>query len=171
MVTKLALLLLLMATTVELQPGDKAPDFTAEATDGTHISLHQYLGKENVVLYFYPEDMTRGCTVEACNFRDGLDAFKKAHTVVLGVSLDDMKKHQEFVKKYNLNFPLLVDKDSAICHAYGVPVDFGKYPARWTFLIGKDGKIVQTYHEVNPKTHSVELLRDIWDYNKLHASN
>jgi peroxiredoxin Q/BCP len=159
-----------MATTVELQSGDKAPDFTAEATDGTHISLHQYLGKSNVVLYFYPEDMTRGCTVEACSFRDDLDAFKKANTVILGVSLDDKKKHEEFTKKENLNFPLLVDKDSVICRAYGVPIDFEKYPARWTFLIGKDGKIVQAYHEVHPKTHTVELLRDIWDYNKTHAA-
>jgi peroxiredoxin Q/BCP len=170
MITKLALLLLLMATTVELQPGDKAPDFTAEATDGSHISLHQYKGK-NVVLYFYPEDMTRGCTVEACNFRDALSAFTNANTVILGVSMDDRAKHEAFTKKENLNFPLLVDKDSAICHAYGVPIDFEKYPARWTFLIGKNGEIVQTYHEVHPKEHSVELLRDIYEYNKTHASN
>ncbi len=164
------LALLMIAASVELMPGDKAPDFTAEATDGSHISLHNYIGKSNVILYFYPEDMTKGCTIEACNFRDTHDKFAKANTVILGVSLDDRNKHEEFTKKDNLNFPLLVDKDSVICRAYGVPVDFEKYAARWTFLIGKDGKIIQVYHEVDPRNHATQLLEAVWEYNKAHKN-
>jgi peroxiredoxin Q/BCP len=155
------------AAAVELKPGDKAPEFNAEANDGSHISLHHYLGKFNVVLYFYPEDMTHGCTIEACKFRDDHDKFKDANTIVLGVSLDDRKKHQEFVKKDSLNFPLLVDKDSAICKAYGVPIDVN-WPRRWTFLIGKDGKIIKVYHKVDPRNHSEELLKDIAEHDAKH---
>ena len=153
-----------VTTAVELHPGDKAPDFKAESTDGTHISLSQYLGKENVVLYFYPEDMTRGCTIEACKFRDDLPKFTAAHTAILGVSLDDRKKHQEFTEKDSLTFPLLVDTDSTICHAYGVPIDIN-WPRRWTFLIGKDGKIIKVYHTVDPRHHSDELLKDIAEHD------
>jgi thioredoxin-dependent peroxiredoxin len=153
---------------VTLQPGDKAPDFTAETTTGSHISLHQYLGKENVVLYFYPADLSKGCSIEACNFRDEHPQFAKAHTVVLGVSLDSREKHEQFAKEDKLNFPLLVDTDSTICRKYGVPIAFQKYAARWTFLIGKDGKIIDTYHNVDPRTHGVQLLAAVWQYNKAH---
>jgi len=151
-----------IATTsaVNLKPGDTAPDFSAESTDGSRISLDQFQGKSNVVLYFYPEDMTSGCTIEAQKFRDDRDKFTAANTVILGVSLDDRAKHQAFTKKDNLNFLLLADIDSTICNAYGVPIN-GHQPKRWTFLIGKDGKIKQTYHSVDPKTHSEQLLRDI----------
>jgi peroxiredoxin Q/BCP len=153
-----------------LSPGDKAPNFKVESTNGKRISLHDYLGKSNVVLYFYPGDMTKGCTIEACSFRDELAQFKKANTVVLGVSLDSRKKHQEFTKKDSLNFPLLVDRDTSISRSYGVPLAFDKYLSRWTFLIGKDGKIVHVYKDVNPKTHSIALLQDVWAYNKSHPN-
>ncbi len=154
---------------VILQPGDKAPDFTAETTTGSHISLRQYRGKENVVLYFYPADLSKGCTIEACNFRDEHTQFSKAHTVILGVSLQDRASHETFTKEDKLNFPLLVDTDRALAKKYGVPIAFDKYDARWTFLIGKDGRIIQTYHDVDPRTHGVQLLSAIWTYNKEHA--
>ncbi|HZK77160.1 MAG TPA: peroxiredoxin [Candidatus Kapabacteria bacterium] len=154
---------------VHLQPGDKAPDFTAETTTGSHISLHQYRGKENVVLYFYPADLSKGCSIEACKFRDEHAQFAKAHTVILGVSLDSREKHEQFTKEDKLNFPLLVDIDSTLCGKYGVPIAFNKYASRWTFLIGKDGKIIETYHDVDPRMHGVELLAAVWQYNKQHA--
>ncbi|HET6400437.1 MAG TPA: peroxiredoxin [Candidatus Kapabacteria bacterium] len=166
----------LLATTpaggkVELLPGDKAPDFTAETTTGAHISLHQYRGKENVVLYFYPADLSKGCSIEACKFRDEHADFTKAHTVILGVSLQDRASHEKFTEEDKLNFPLLVDTNRALANKYGVPIAFGKYDARWTFLIGKDGKIIDTFHNVDPNTHSVQLLAAIWTYNKEHANN
>ena len=154
---------------VTLQPGDKAPDFTAETTTGAHISLHQYRGKENVVLYFYPADLSKGCSIEACKFRDEHADFTKAHTVILGVSLDTREKHEQFTKEDKLNFSLLVDTDSTICRKYGVPISFNKYASRWTFLIGKDGKIIDIYHNVDPNTHGVQLLAAIGTYNKEHA--
>jgi peroxiredoxin Q/BCP len=150
------------ATTVNLQPGDHAPNFSAGSTDGSQISLDQFLGNSNVVLYFYPEDMTGGCTVEARNFRDDKSKFDQANTVILGVSLDDRAKHEAFTQKENLNFPLLVDSDATICNAYGVPIDWEhRQPYRWSFLIDKAGKIVQTYHKVDSRIHSQEILKDI----------
>ena len=155
-----------LTSTVDLKPGDKAPAFTAEATDGSHISLQHYLGKSNVVLYFYPADMTSGCTVEACTFRDEISKYKAAHTVVLGVSTDSRELHQQFTAKDSLNFPLLVDTSRAICTAYGVPVADNGHAKRWTFLIGKDGKIAKVYHNVDVRAHSAELLKDIAELNQ-----
>src|ERR1017187_6682709 len=143
-----------VTATVDLKPGDNAPSFTAESTDGSQISLSHYRGKSNVVLYFYPEDMTGGCTVEARKFRDDKSKYDEANTVILGVSLDDRAKHEAFTKKENLNFPLLVDSDATICNAYGVPIDWDRrHPHRWTFLIDSAGKIVHTYRNVDAKVH------------------
>ena len=156
-------------TTVDLKPGNKAPVFSAEVTNGSHVSLNDYLGKSNVVLYFYPEDMTSGCTVEACKFRDDHDKFKAENTVILGVSTDTREMHQQFTEKDNLNFPLLVDTSHAICNAYGVPLSDNRYPKRWTFLIGKDGKIAKVYHSVDPRAHSEQLQKDIAELNQGHS--
>jgi thioredoxin-dependent peroxiredoxin len=147
--------------TLMVQPGDQAPAFSALSTDGTVISLSDFIGKQNVVLYFYPEDMTGGCTKQAQCFRDDMPKYKAANTVVLGVSLDDQEKHKQFTEKENLNFPLLVDKDGVISKAYGVPLHDGLYPSRWSFLINKEGKIVKKYEKVDPRTNSADLLKDI----------
>ncbi len=156
----------ILTSTVDLKPGDKAPAFTAESTDGSHISLHQYHGKSNVVLYFYPEDMTSGCTVEACHFRDDNAKYKDVNTVILGVSTDSREKHQQFTAKDSLNFPLLVDTSRAICDAYGVPVADNGHAKRWTFLIDKNGNIAKVYHNVDARVHSFELLKDIAELNQ-----
>ncbi len=146
---------------VTLSAGDMAPDFKAVSTDGKVISLADYKGKSNVILYFYPEDMTSGCTVEACNFRDDKSKFESLNTVILGVSMDDQDKHKQFTEKDHLNFPLLVDTDGTICKAYGVPADEDRYPHRWTFLIDKNGKIAKIYQKVAVRVHSEELQNDI----------
>lgn len=146
--------------TLMVNPGDQAPAFSAVSTDGSVISLSDFIGKQNVVLYFYPEDMTGGCTKQAQCFRDDMPKYKAANTVVLGVSLDDQEKHKKFTEKENLNFPLLVDKDGAICKAYGVPVN-DTWPERWTFLINKEGRIVKKYEKVNPTTNSADILKDL----------
>jgi peroxiredoxin Q/BCP len=160
MITILLSLLLTM-TDVTLTVGQDAPKFKAVSTDGTVISLDDFKGKSNVVLYFYPEDMTSGCTVEACNFRDDKSKFEALNTVILGVSMDPIEMHKEFTEKDHLNFPLLVDTTGTICKAYGVPASEGRYPKRWTFLIDKNGKIAKIYQQVHPKDHSVELQKDI----------
>ena len=110
---------------------------------------------------FYPEDMTSGCTVEACNFRDDKSKFEALNTAILGVSMDPIEMHKEFTEKDHLNFPLLVDTTGTICRAYGVPTSEGRYPKRWTFLIDKNGKIAKIYQQVHAREHSAELLKDI----------
>lgn len=146
---------------VTLNVGDVAPNFTAMTTDGSKVSLSDYKGKSNVILYFYPEDMTSGCTIEACNFRDDKSKFDSLNTVIFGVSLDDQNKHKEFTEKDHLNFPLLVDTDGKICEAYGVPLEENRWPHRWTFLIDKNGKIAKIYQKVAVRVHSEELQADI----------
>ena len=144
----------------QLQPGDVAPNFKAQVTDGSWLELSSLKGK-NVILYFYPEDMTGGCTIEACNFRDDRTKFDELNTVILGVSMDSLEKHKQFTEKDRLNFPLVVDADGSICRAYGVPVDEGQYPHRWTFLIDKQGKIAKVYSTVKVREHSEQLQNDI----------
>lgn len=149
-------LLAALSFMVELKEGDIAPAFSAVATDGSTITLEEYRGK-NVILYFYPEDMTGGCTIEACNFRDDKEKFDALNTVILGVSLDDINKHKQFTEKDKLNFPLLVDEGGKICAAYGVPIEDEKWPERWTFLIDKNGRVAKIYHVVSVRVHSSEL--------------
>ncbi len=139
-----------------LQPGTPAPDFTATTTGGTTVSLHDYTGRK-VVLFFYPQDDTPGCTREACGFRDSKEDFDAANAVVFGVSMDDDASHQAFTRKYNLNFPLIVDADGAICEAYGVSRK-GTWAKRVTFLIDEKGTIEKTWDEVDPTDHAAEVL-------------
>ncbi|MFI5263983.1 MAG: peroxiredoxin [Candidatus Kapaibacterium sp.] len=148
-------------TDVTLQVGQDAPKFKTTSTDGSIISLDDFKGKSNVVLYFYPEDMTGGCTAEACAFRDDKSKFDALHTAILGVSMDPIEMHKQFTEKDHLNFPLLVDTTGTICKAYGVPANEDRYPKRWTFLIDKNGKIAKIYQQVHPREHSAELQKDI----------
>lgn len=140
-----------------LQPGDKAPDFTATSTTGEEISLHDYAGSKSVVLYFYPKDDTPGCTHQACEFRDARSDYDAADAVVLGVSTDDQASHEAFTSKYSLNFPLLVDSDGTICDLYGVPRN-GDFAARITFLIAPDGTVEKVWEKVNVVGHAADVL-------------
>ena len=140
-----------------LQPGDKAPDFTATSTTGEEISLHDYAGSKSVVLYFYPKDDTPGCTHQACEFRDARSDYDAADAVVLGVSTDDQASHEAFTSKYSLNFPLLVDSDGTICDLYGVTRN-GDFAARITFLIAPDGTVEKVWEKVNVVGHAADVL-------------
>jgi len=143
--------------------GDIAPPFTAKTDSGETVSLSDFRG-QNVVLYFYPKDDTPGCTVEACGFRDALDALRAKGAVVLGISPDDEKSHARFKAKFQLNFPLLVDTEAAIAtayDAYGEKKNYGKTymgVIRKTFLIDKEGKIARAWHKVKPEGHAQEVL-------------
>jgi peroxiredoxin Q/BCP len=151
------------AIQLKLKEGDKAPEFSADTSGGGKISLADYLGK-NVILYFYPKDDTPGCTKEACAFRDHFADFKKRGAIVFGVSLDSVKSHDKFVKKFKLPFTLLADEDKKIVEAYGVWGEKSfmgrKYLGvfRVTFLIGPDGKIKKIWPEVKPEEHAAEVL-------------
>lgn len=124
---------------VTVKVGDKALDFTLISQKGEMISLSQFFGKKNVVLYFYPKDETRGCTKEACEFRDKYEVFKDLGAEVVGVSSDDMESHESFATKYDLPFILFSDKDKKIRKLYGVPSTFGVIPGTVTYVIDKLG--------------------------------
>ncbi len=139
--------------------GEPAPDFEAEAHNGETIKLAELRGK-TVVLYFYPKDDTPGCTIEAKGIRDSWEGFKKADTVVLGVSTDDNASHKAFAEKYELPFLLLPDEDEKIAKAYGVPIKSG-YAKRVTFIIDKTGKVGRVFPKVNPTGHAEEVMAAI----------
>jgi len=142
----------------------QAPTFTLPNAQGEPISLEDYRGKK-VVLYFYPKDSTPGCTTEACDFRDATQAFEENNTVILGVSADSQKRHQNFISKYELPFQLLSDVDHEVCEQYGVwqlKKNYGKEYfgiVRSTFLIDESGEIVKEWRSVKVKDHVAEALQ------------
>lgn len=144
----------------ELEAGQPAPAFALADPTGKMHRLADYRGQW-VVLYFYPKDDTPGCTKEACEFRDSYLELTRMGARVLGVSLDDVESHTKFAKKYNLPFPLLSDTDGMVAKQYGSLWGFGpvKFAKRHTFIIDPDGRIARVYRDVDPKTHSDEVLR------------
>ncbi len=145
-----------------LQVGDKAPDFDLMSDGGKQIRLRDLKGK-TVVLYFYPKDDTPGCTKEACAFRDAYPQFSKK-SMILGVSLDDVKAHQKFKKKYDLPFSLLVDDGATMSKAYGVYKKKSMYGRsfwgieRTTFIIGSEGRIQAIFPRVKVDGHSRAVM-------------
>ena len=139
-----------------------APPFTLLTDSGDSVSLSDFLGKR-VVLYFYPKDDTPGCTVQACDFRDRTSTFEKFGTVVLGVSPDSVASHADFKSKFDLDFPLLVDEDHAVCEAYGVWREKSMYGRNYwgversTFLIDEMGVVIKAWRKVKPKGHADEI--------------
>lgn len=146
-----------------LQIGDTAPDFTLLDQNGKEVSLHDFKGM-NVLVYFYPKAMTPGCTVQACELRNSESKLKDAEIVVLGISADPVKSLKKFEERDKLNFTLLSDPDHKVIESYGSwgPKKFmgREYDGihRQSFLIGKDGKIVGVFHQVNTKTHHDDVL-------------
>lgn len=146
----------------------EAPDFTLLNENGEPVSLSNFRGKK-VILYFYPKDMTPGCTTEACDFRDHHESFADLNAVILGVSGDSAERHKKFIEKYNLPFTLLVDENHEVCKKYGVWVlkkNFGKeYMGieRSTFLIDENGIIMKEWRKVRVKDHIKEVLQYLRD--------
>jgi peroxiredoxin Q/BCP len=144
--------------------GGVAPAFTLLDQEGKKVSLKEFKGKKNVVLYFYPKAMTPGCTVQACGIRDSKNALAKIDTVVLGVSPDPVAKLGRFIEKQDLNFTLLSDEDHAITEKYGA-WDLKKFMGRefmgvlrTTFIIGKDGRIKHVMSKVKTKSHHDDII-------------
>jgi peroxiredoxin Q/BCP len=146
-----------------LQIGDAAPAFEGVDQDNNTISLDDYKGKK-LVLFFYPKDNTPGCTAEVCSLRDGFDDLKAQGYELLGVSPDSSRKHQNFINKFGLPFPLLADTEKKTLEAYGVwgPKKFmGRtYDGvhRTTFIINEEGKIAQVFTKVKTKSHAAQIL-------------
>ena len=146
-----------------VKEGNKAPDFSGKNQEGQLVKLSSFKGKKNIILYFYPKDMTPGCTTEACDFRDHYKQFK--NTTILGVSIDSPERHQKFIAKYSLPFDLIADENKKIVEKYGVWQEKKLYGKtfmgiiRSTFIIDKDGVIKKIFTKVKVKGHVEEVLQ------------
>ena len=146
-----------------LAVGTKAPDFKTTDQDGKEVRLSALKGKK-VVLYFYPRDMTPGCTAEACSLRDNYKALQKAGYVVYGVSTDNEKSHQKFIQKEKLPFQLLADTDKSVHNLFGTWVEKSMYgrkymgTARITYLIDEQGLISEVIEKVDTRDHAAQIL-------------
>ena len=149
-----------------LKVGAKAPQFTLMDDKGKKFSLKDHLGKK-VVLYFYPKDLTPGCTTEACDFRDNLARIKRKKALVVGVSKDPVERHEKFRDKYDLTFPLLADEAGKVCEKYGVWQEKKLYGksfmgiVRSTFIIDEKGKIAHVFEKVKVKGHVDQVLESL----------
>jgi peroxiredoxin Q/BCP len=142
--------------------GSPAPGFHLQDQNGDWHDLQDYQGSW-LAIYFYPKDDTPGCTTEACNFRDNIYAFKAIGASVVGISVDDVGSHKEFSEKYKLPFVILADEDGETAKAYGVLRDWKlvQIASRQSFLVNPEGVIVKHYEDVDPDTHTQQVLTDL----------
>ena len=151
---------------MSIELNTKAPDFTADTDGGGKITLSENKGKW-IVLYFYPKDSTSGCTTEACNFRDNYERLSTLNAVILGVSPDSVKSHDNFKAKQELNFSLISDTDKSICESYGVWVEKSMYGKKYmgversTFIIDPEGNIKKIYRKVKVNGHVDTVIADL----------
>ena len=162
-----ALLKLHAADAAMPSAGQPAPTFTLPSQDGSQIALDSFKGKW-VVLYFYPKDMTQGCTIEAHNFQRDLSKFEAEDAVILGVSVDTPDSHKQFCTKEGLTFRLLADPAHKVVDEYGSLGHFGAFTIanRNTFLIDPHGKVVKVWTKVDPSHHSEEVLAALTELKK-----
>src|SRR5579864_2018869 len=147
--------------------GANAPDFTLKSQENKTVNLHDFKGQW-VVLYFYPKDMTPGCTIEAHNFQRDQAQYEKAHAAIVGVSVDPVDSHVEFCTKENLTFKLLSDVDHKVVNMYGSTQKFGasEVAARNTFILDPNGVIRKEFIKVDPNPHSAEVLAALAELEK-----
>jgi len=139
--------------------GSPAPRFRLQTSAGEYISLDDFYGNKNVVVYFYPKDFTKGCTAEACEFRDSYEEFKNLGAEVIGISNDNLKSHEAFASEHKLPFILLSDPDGSVRKSYGVKKTFGLVPGRVSFVIDKNGIVRHVFSSQSRATaHVSEAL-------------
>jgi peroxiredoxin Q/BCP len=147
--------------------GEKAPDFTLPSQMGDNVTLSEFFGKKNIVLYFYPKDESPGCTREACRFRDSYDVFTSLGAEVLGVSSQSVESHKSFATHHGLPFILLSDEDNRVRQLYGVPSSMGIIPGRVTFIIDKKGIVRHIFSsQFQPEKHIEEALKILKELEK-----
>ena len=152
---------------MKVNVGDKAPDFTLDSQTGENVTLSDFFGKKNVVLYFYPKDETPGCTREACTFRDSYELFTDLGAEVIGVSADTVESHKAFAEHHNLPFTLLSDLDNNVRKLYGATSTLGFIPGRVTFIIDKKGVVRHVFSsQFQPEKHIEEAKEGLKRINE-----
>ena len=147
-----------------LKIGDKIPSFTAKDTNGNLFESQDYIGKQPLVIYFYPKDNTPGCTTQACSFRDNYQDFKDLGAEVIGISSDTIQSHIQFKSKFNLPFILLSDNDKKIRKLFGVQNNLLVIPGRETFVTDKNGTILLIFNSMSAEIHiekALEILKKL----------
>ncbi len=144
-----------------ISAGAPAPGFVLPGRFGRLVSLAEFRGKKNVLVYFYPKDDTPGCTKEACSLRDGWKELKSRDVEVIGISRDSLVSHDAFASRYQLPFELLSDPNHSVHEAWGAwgETKWGVGPLRRSFLVGKDGQILHVFHKVDTEHHAEEVLK------------
>jgi peroxiredoxin Q/BCP len=159
---------------MQVKVGDKAPDFTLPSQMGDNVTLSEFFGKKNIILYFYPRDESRGCTKEACSFRDSYDVLTSLGAEVLGVSSQSMESHKSFANHYGLPFILLSDVDYKVRQLYGVPSTLGIIEGRVTYIIDKKGIVRHIFSsQTHPELHveeAIKILKEI-DSEQSNSTN
>lgn len=179
-----ALLITSRSFAMDLKVGDAAPKFSAQADTGDEWKSEDHVGKRVLVVYFYPADLTGGCTRQACKFRDDLSSLTDLGVEVVGVSGDTVENHKVFKQAHQLNYTLLADVKGEVAHAFGVPVSLGEKSVtvnvngkdvtltrlatakRWTFVIDRDGKIIYKNENVKPDQDSSEVAEVVRSLKK-----
>lgn len=146
---------------MKIKKGSKIPSFTLPDQHGKEVSIDDYVGKSNLVIYFYPKDDTPGCTAEACSFRDQFAVFEDAGAQVFGISSDSVDSHRRFAEKHNLPFTLLSDSEKKVRKAFDVPADMlGLIPGRVTYIVDKAGVVRHVFNsQLNTSKHVEEALK------------
>ncbi len=148
--------------------GDIAPDFKLESQTGEEVSLSEFRGSKNVVLYFYPKDETPGCVREACTFRDSYEVFKEAGAEVIGVSSDSTDSHRKFADHHGLSFLLLSDVKGKLKKEYGVHSTLGLFPGRVTYVIDKEGRVRHIFNsQMHPERHVDEARKVLEEIERM----
>jgi thioredoxin-dependent peroxiredoxin len=144
-----------------VEVGSPAPNFRLLRNDGEYVSLEDFRGKKNVVVYFYPRDFTRGCTAEACGFRDAYEEFRNLGAEVIGISSDNEESHTRFAGEQKLPFILLSDTDGSVRKVYGVKKSLGLVPGRVSFVVDKLGIVRHVFSSQSRPTMHVEKALEI----------
>jgi peroxiredoxin Q/BCP len=149
-----------------LKVGDKLPNFKAKDTNGNLFDSQDYIGKQPLVIYFYPKDETKVCTEQACSFRDNYEEFKELGAEIIGISADSVQSHFKFKSKFNLPFILLSDNDKKLRKLFQVENDFLIIPGRQTFVSNKEGEIVLIFNSMSGKIHIEKALKIVQKMTK-----
>lgn len=149
-----------------LKPGQGAPNFTLPSTSGSDFTLNEDFKGKACIIYFYPWDFTKGCTAEACGFRDSFQEFTKVDISIVGISRDNLSTHKQFIKEHALPFELLSDEEGKVCKAYDALIPFLKIPKRVTYLLDRNHRVWKACQDMFDAKKHIENMRSTLKENQ-----